>query len=95
MNSENVKVLLIEDNPEHAAFLRHLLNLSDTSDFQLEHVETLALGLERLKQRDIGLILLDLSLGDSDGLETFILTMAAAEDVAIVVMSGSSITCKV
>ena len=90
MNSDNVKVLLIEDNPEHAAFLRHLLNLSDTAHFLLEHVETLALGLERLKQRDIGLILLDLSLGDSDGLETFILTMAAAEDVAIVVMSGSS-----
>ena len=90
MNSDTVKVLLIEDNPEHASFLRHLLNLSEAANFRLEHVETLAIGIERLKQGDIGLIILDLSLGDSNGIETFILTMAAGGDVPIVVLSGSN-----
>ena len=91
MNSDPTNVLLIEDNPEHAAFLKRLLNLSEAvTDFRLEHVDTLALGVERLKAGGIGLVLLDLALGDSDGLETFILTMAAAGDVPVVVMSGSS-----
>ena len=89
INSDPIKVLLIEDNPEHATFLQHLLQLSEAaSRFELEHVETLARGLERLKRGDIGLIMLDLTLADSDGLETFILTMAAAPDVPIVVLSG-------
>ncbi len=91
MNSEPTNVLLIEDNPEHAAFLKRLLNLSEAvTDFRLEHVDTLARGVERLKAGGIGLVLLDLALGDSDGLETFILTMAAAGDVPVVVMSGSN-----
>ena len=89
MNSDPVKVLLIEDNPEHATFLQSLIQLSESaSRFYLEHVETLALGLERLQRGDIGLIMLDLTLGDSDGLETFISTMAAAPDTPIVVLSG-------
>ncbi len=91
MNSDPTKVLLIEDNPEHATFLQHLLQLSEAAaTFQLEHVDSLALGLERLKRGGIGLILLDLTLSDSEGMETFILTMAAAPDVPIVVLSGSN-----
>ena len=91
MNFDPVKVLLIEDNPDHASFLKHLLLLSTAAvDFHLEHVESLTDGLNRLKMGGIGLVLLDLSLGDSEGLETFILTKAVAGDVPIVVMSGSS-----
>ena len=89
MNHEPVQVLLIEDNLEHAAFLQRLLSVADsTITFLLEHVETLDAGLARLKLGGIGLILLDLSLDDSEGMETFSRTMAAAPDVAIVVMSG-------
>ena len=88
-NSDPVKVLLIEDNLEHAAFLQHLLQLSEAAaSFQLEHVETLKLGFARLKLGGIGLIMLDLSLSDSEGMETFLLTMATAPDVPIVVLSG-------
>ena len=89
MNHEPVQVLLIEDNLEHAAFLQRLLSVADsTITFLLEHAETLEEGLARLKLGGIGLILLDLSLDDSEGMETFSRTMAAAPDVAIVVMSG-------
>jgi len=45
-------------------------------------------GLERLRVGGIELILLDLSLPDSDGLETFIRTIEAAPEVPIVVLSG-------
>ena len=91
MNFDPINVLLIEDNPEHASMLKHLLSVSGAAaDFRLEHLDSLALGIERLKAGGIGLVLLDLSLGDSDGLKTFILTMAAAGDVPVVVLSGSN-----
>ena len=91
MNSDPINVLLIEDNPEHATFLKRLLDLSEAAaDFRLEHVDTLALGVERLKAGGIGLVLLDLSLGETDGMETFVLAMAAAGDVPVVVMSGTN-----
>ncbi len=91
MNSKTVNILLIEDNPEHVAMLQLLLGSSTTAlDFKLVHADSLAVGVERLNQGGIGLILLDLSLGDSDGLETFIHVMDVAPEVPIVVLSGLS-----
>ena len=91
MNSDPVIILLIEDNPEHATFLKHLLQLSEAAtDFRLEHVDTLDAGIARLKAGGVGLVLLDLALGESDGMETFVLAMNAAGDVPVVVLSGSN-----
>ena len=89
MNAQSVKVLLVEDNAEHVEFLRRLLaQAQGASDFELVPVSSLGEGIERIKENDIGLILLDLSLGDSDGLETFVRMTEAAPDIAIVVLSG-------
>jgi DNA-binding NarL/FixJ family response regulator len=46
-------------------------------------------GFERLKQGDIELILLDLGLGESEGLDTFRRVAERAPDVAIIVFSGA------
>jgi CheY-like chemotaxis protein len=79
MNLHPVKVLVIDDNPEHIAFLERLLGLSPAgADFDLEAAESLADGFERLRHGDVGLILLDLGLGDSEGLETFMRVAAVA-----------------
>jgi signal transduction histidine kinase len=84
-----LNALLIEDNTEHVAFFSQLLASSDAiAHFRLETSGTLAEGLTRLQKDDIQLILLDLSLPDSDGLETFIRVIEAAPNVAIVVLSG-------
>src|SRR5512146_2637375 len=68
---EHFKVLLIEDNPGDARLIQ--LMLADAGDglFEVETVDRLAAGLRRLSRNDIGLVLLDLSLPDSQGLETF------------------------
>ncbi|HZJ17892.1 MAG TPA: response regulator [Chthoniobacteraceae bacterium] len=91
MNSHPVKVLVIDDNPEHVAFLERLLGLSPAgADFDLDSADSLAGGFERLKQGDIELILLDLGLGESEGLDTFRRVAERAPDVAIIVFSGSA-----
>ena len=88
MPSEVLPILLVEDNPEHVAFLRQLLATPEFSHFHLETVDTLAAALDWLKTGSIELILLDLVLPDSDGLETFLRVTAAAPQTALVVLSG-------
>jgi signal transduction histidine kinase len=89
MESGPVNALLIEDNEEHAAFFTQLLATSDAiAHFRLHSASTLEEGIRRLREGDLQLILLDLTLPDSDGLETFIRVLEVAPDAAIVVLSG-------
>ena len=88
MPSEILPVLLVEDNPEHVAFLRQLLATPELSHFHLETVGSLAEALDWLRTGSIELILLDLTLPDSDGIETFIRVFEAAPQTALVVLSG-------
>ena len=88
MDEGLVNVLLVEDNDEHIQLLRKLLATSEVTQFELHTAGTLAQGIGRLKDGGIGLILLDLSLPDSDGLETFIRVLEAAPDIPLVVLSG-------
>ncbi len=90
MSSEIVSILLVEDNLEHVAFLRQLLSTPDLSHFHLETVGSLAEALDWLKTGSIDLILLDLTLPDSDGLETFLRVYEVAPDTALVVLSGTN-----
>jgi PAS domain S-box-containing protein len=81
-------VLLIEDNAGDARLLMEYLSEAPGNPFVLEHVQLLSEGLERLKQGGIALVLLDLSLPDSFGLDTFARTHATVPEVPIIVMSG-------
>lgn len=80
-------VLLVEDNLGDARLLRHLL-IEGAESFQIEHVETLSTALDRLVRGGISLILLDLSLPDSVGLDTFGAVQKAAPQAPIIVLSG-------
>lgn len=81
-------VLLIEDNEDHVRLLRQSLATSELTSFELHTAADLAHGLERLQDGGIDLILLDLTLPDSDGLETFIRVLEAAPDLPLIVLSG-------
>lgn len=65
-------VLLIEDNPADARLIAEMLkDASATGEkFNLVWVAHLAAGLERLRSGDIGVVLLDLGLPESSGLDT-------------------------
>lgn len=82
-----IKLLLVEDNKGDARLLQEHLRDSKTT-IQLTHVERLGDALERLKQGDIHIVLLDLSLPDAHGLDTVIKVRAAAPTLPIVVMTG-------
>lgn len=88
MDTKTIKVLLIEDNPDDVFFLRMVLRKIDGTSFQLEPAETLAKGLARLAGDNIDIVLLDLTLPDSVGLETFEAVKSQAGGVPIIVLSG-------
>jgi signal transduction histidine kinase len=88
MESKRTKVLLIEDNPGDARLLREKLAEVSGGSFDLEWSNRLSAGLDRLGQGEIDVVLLDLSLPDSRGLDTLLSTYKHAPQVPIIVMTG-------
>ncbi len=94
MNEDKpIKILLIEDAPIHARLIRAMLTERESTralvpPFDLECIDTLSRGLERLAQGGIDVVLLDLFLPDGQGLDTFAAMHVQAPDVPIVVLSG-------
>jgi diguanylate cyclase len=82
-----VRVLLVEDNPGDARLVEILL--SETGqDFDVKHVGTLGEALDELDRPPFEVVLLDLSLPDSAGLETVERMRRAAPELPLVVLSG-------
>jgi PAS domain S-box-containing protein len=84
------RVLLVEDNPGDVFLLREMVDEEPNSRFQVA-AETgrLARAIELLPSGAVDVVLLDLSLPDSRGVETFMQAHAAAPDVPIIVLSES------
>ena len=85
---KRLKVLLIEDNPRDVRLIQDLLTEVRNSPFELEWVDRLSLGLERLTDGNVDVVLLDLSLPDSSYSGTFERVRASFPDVPIVVLTG-------
>jgi signal transduction histidine kinase len=83
-----IRVLLIEDNPLDADLLRENLAESRGERVALVAVETLREGIVHLERGAVDLLLLDLSLPDSQGLETVTRALAHAPRLPIIVLTG-------
>lgn len=82
------RVLLVEDNPGDVFLIREMVDGEPGSLFQVvAETDRLSRALEVLGREQIDVVLLDLTLPDSHGLETFTRAHAAAFDVPIIVLS--------
>ena len=88
MTSKPVSILLVEDNPGDTRLIREMLADADSVIFNVHHADRLGTALESLGQNGIELILLDLGLPDSQGLETLRKVHARASEIPIVVLTG-------
>jgi CheY-like chemotaxis protein len=70
-NSACLTILLIQNNPSVAGQIGVAPAAEDAGSFEVEWVRQLSQDLERLSKKGIAAILLDLSLPDSEGVETF------------------------
>jgi PAS domain S-box-containing protein len=83
-----IKVLLVEDNPGDVLLLQEFLGDVTSAQFELTPVERLENALQVLAQQSFDLVLLDLSLPDSQGLETFVKIYGCAPLIPIIVLTG-------
>ncbi|MGD7034710.1 putative bifunctional diguanylate cyclase/phosphodiesterase [Methylotuvimicrobium buryatense] len=84
-----MKILLIEDHKPDAILLRELLSENSTDQIHLFHLERLGDALEALKSREFDIALLDLSLPDAFGQETFRRLNRVAPSLPIIVLTGT------
>ncbi|MEH1848554.1 MAG: response regulator [Nostoc sp.] len=88
MAGTNIKVLLVEDNPGDVFLLQEFLKEVTTVVVDLMPVVRLSEALNYLAKEIFDVILLDLSLPDSQGLETFVITHDQAKATPIIVLTG-------
>jgi sigma-B regulation protein RsbU (phosphoserine phosphatase) len=88
---DSVMVLLVEDEPSDARLLSFSLRRVTSQAFRVVHVATLAAAIEQLGgAQSFDVVLLDLSLPDSFGMETVTQMQKVAPRLPIVIMSGSN-----
>lgn len=116
MPDDRLRILLIEDNPGDARYIREMLDdaselgeralartgvrSDDPADdgggsgsgggdsLTLIHETRLSAGLDRLREDDVAVVLLDLNLPDSENLETLTALRRVTEAVPIIVLTG-------
>ena len=90
---QSLDVLLVEDNPGDARLVEALLedgaaDLTDGGPVELTHVDSLGAGLDALDEGSPDLLLLDLDLPDSAGMETLDRALDRTEGVPVIVLTG-------
>jgi sigma-B regulation protein RsbU (phosphoserine phosphatase) len=88
VKSRQISVLLIEDNPGDTRLIREMLSDAGAARFRIEVRDRLKSALECLGTQSIDVVLLDLSLPDSQGLETLLSLHEAVSQAAVVVLTG-------
>jgi len=90
MTGSKINVLVIEDNAEYAELIRQVLVRGKDPLFSIHHADRLSTGLSSLASGDVDAVLLDLTLPDSQGFETFKKVHAQAPDIPVVILSGNN-----
>jgi signal transduction histidine kinase len=84
-----IELLLIEDNIHDARIFEEHLN-TGSGEFEITHVSDIKSSLENIAENSFDIIVADLNLPDSKGLETFKEIKKIAGNTPIVILSGVS-----
>ncbi len=89
MNDESIDVLLIEDNPQEAEIVRLYLAKRYTHKYSIRHVRSIGAALTELDSgRRPSVILLDLHLPDTNGLDGYRHVSGAAPGVPVIILTN-------
>ena len=88
MDKKVIKVLLVEDNPDDAMLVQEMLHDAQNAEFSLTCMESLSTALDCALSCSPDVALLDLSLPDSSGLNTFSKMHERAPAVPVVLLTG-------
>lgn len=88
MAENQITVLFIEDNPGDARLFQEMLKEAKGDSFLPVHRARLSDGLAYLAGNPVDVILLDLGLPDSQGLDTFLSLQKECEHIPVIVLTG-------
>jgi diguanylate cyclase (GGDEF)-like protein/PAS domain S-box-containing protein len=83
-----LRLLVIEDNIDDVYYLKHMLKRSQDGPYEIEQAATMAEGLQLLDSQSFDLVLLDLSLPDSYGLQSFTTVNDYFPAVPVLILTG-------
>lgn len=90
MANQELKVLLIEDNPGDAFLIKFYLGESTEPVFHVSHAETVKAALELLSENKFDIILSDMNLPDSFGMDTIKTVLGNYPGNLVIVLTGLS-----
>lgn len=90
MTTKTSTVLLIEDNPDDAQLIMEILREEHENTTEVLHADNMARGLEALERGGIDVVLLDLTLPDSSGYDTFVMLQKHAPTMPVIVLTGQN-----
>ena len=88
LESPPIKVLAVEDDPLYADLIRHLLRRDRVASYELRWAKSLAEALVVVESEVIDVVLADLHLPDSAGMDTVSRLLERGGDVPVVVLTG-------
>ena len=88
MERREFRVLLVEDNPGDARLIREYVSGGTKEVFRIDHCEDLACAQTHLARTNADVVVLDLGLPDSQGLDTLRSLRKQAPRLPIVVLTG-------
>ena len=87
MKSDQIKVLLIEDNSDDVRLIQKLLAQVNMDGFRLTHVSGVDKAVFELKKGGYDVVLTDIAMTDSDALQTIRRIQSVRKEIPIVVLS--------
>jgi diguanylate cyclase (GGDEF)-like protein len=85
----SIQILMVEDNPGDARLVQELLRDEAPDRFSLRHVASIEQAQQMIEQEHFDAVLLDLSLPDSQGMESLEALQSLARDMPIIILSGN------
>jgi diguanylate cyclase (GGDEF)-like protein/PAS domain S-box-containing protein len=87
---DNPVILLVEDSPDDSQLIKSFIG-EIASHYQVQHVERLSEALSFIKNNPVTLVLLDLTLPDSQGLDSVESLIYANPEIPLIVMTEQDV----
>lgn len=88
MNQEQMNILVVEDERVFAGVVREIVTVEGQGWYAVSVAASLAAATTQLQSGRVDLVLLDLTLPDCTGLETYLALRRVAPQVPVIILSG-------
>lgn len=88
MDKALIEILLIEDNLADTEYLKEMLSAGRHPAFAIQHATRLSQGISLLGEKRFDIVLLDLGLPDSQGIDTLMSIRKESPEVPVLILTG-------